>query len=253
MENKKEDYKKIRIDIINGKKRCIYIKPKGKREYVKSKGEFVLLSVYIKKMQKKIKIKGGDDSDEVISNEDYNKLLTQLEDGICETNGNISDGKDITVEQNNKLLKYIRNDKEQIKHLNAIQSKRHDFPKDPWMSTPFNYSYSKAFPRSTAEKRSFLNSITNRLNNREDIHIAHKDAVDGKSAPTLLKINGACLNFVLLPPEDYGEMIWWQVKYRLNYYKQLVKLLRNEIRIKEFDIKKNIMSKSISRSKTTAS
>lgn len=35
------------------------MKPKGKREYVKSKGEFVLLSVYIKKMQKKMKIKGG--------------------------------------------------------------------------------------------------------------------------------------------------------------------------------------------------
>lgn len=32
---------------------------KSKREYVKSKGEFVLLSVYIKKMQKKMKIKGG--------------------------------------------------------------------------------------------------------------------------------------------------------------------------------------------------
>jgi len=34
------------------------MKPKGTREYV-SKGEYVLLSVYIKKMQKKIKIKGG--------------------------------------------------------------------------------------------------------------------------------------------------------------------------------------------------
>jgi hypothetical protein len=59
MANKKDNYKKIRTDIINGKKRCIYMKPKGKREYVKSKGEFVLLSVYIKKMQKKMKIKGG--------------------------------------------------------------------------------------------------------------------------------------------------------------------------------------------------
>ena len=59
MANKVVNYKKIRTDIINGKKRCIYMKPKGKREYVKSKGEFVLLSVYIKKMQKKMKIKGG--------------------------------------------------------------------------------------------------------------------------------------------------------------------------------------------------
>jgi hypothetical protein len=53
------DYKKIRTDIINGKKRCIYMKPKGKREYVKSGGEFVSLSVYIKTLQKKMKIKGG--------------------------------------------------------------------------------------------------------------------------------------------------------------------------------------------------
>lgn len=59
MANKVVNYKKIRTDIINGKKRCIYMKPKGKREYVKSKGEFVLLSVHIKKMQKKMKIKGG--------------------------------------------------------------------------------------------------------------------------------------------------------------------------------------------------
>jgi hypothetical protein len=53
------DYKKIRTDIINGKKRCVYMKPKGKREYVKSGGEFVSLSAYIKTLQKKNKKKGG--------------------------------------------------------------------------------------------------------------------------------------------------------------------------------------------------
>jgi hypothetical protein len=53
------DYKKIRTDIINGKKRCIYMKPKGKREYVKSGGEFVSLSAYIKTLQKKNKKKVG--------------------------------------------------------------------------------------------------------------------------------------------------------------------------------------------------
>ena len=62
MANKKDNYKKIRTDIINGKKRCIYMKSKGKREYVKSKGEFVLLSVYINATQKKNKkrvVRGG--------------------------------------------------------------------------------------------------------------------------------------------------------------------------------------------------
>lgn len=57
--NKIVDYKKIRRDIINGKKKYIYMKPTGKREYVKSKGELVLLSVYIKTLQKKMKINGG--------------------------------------------------------------------------------------------------------------------------------------------------------------------------------------------------
>ena len=57
--NKIVDYKKIRTDIINGKKKYIYMKPTGKREYVKSKGELVLLSVYIKTLQKKMKINGG--------------------------------------------------------------------------------------------------------------------------------------------------------------------------------------------------
>jgi hypothetical protein len=57
------DYKKIRTDIINGKKRCIYMKPKGKREYVKSGGEFVSLSAYIKTLQKKNKKKGGGDGE----------------------------------------------------------------------------------------------------------------------------------------------------------------------------------------------
>jgi hypothetical protein len=60
----KMDYKKIRTDIINGKKRCVYMKPKGKREYVKSGGEFVSLSAYIKTLQKKNKKKGGGDGDD---------------------------------------------------------------------------------------------------------------------------------------------------------------------------------------------
>jgi len=62
MANKKDNYKKIRTILVYGKKKCIYMKPKGTREYVKSKGEFVLLSVYIKKMQKKNKkrvVRGG--------------------------------------------------------------------------------------------------------------------------------------------------------------------------------------------------
>ena len=44
------NYKKVRTVFINDKKKVIYAKPKGTREYVKSKGEMVLLSAYLKKV-----------------------------------------------------------------------------------------------------------------------------------------------------------------------------------------------------------
>jgi len=52
IENYKGNYKKIRTILVYGKKKCIYMKPKGTREYVKSKGEYVLLSVYAKRVEK---------------------------------------------------------------------------------------------------------------------------------------------------------------------------------------------------------
>jgi hypothetical protein len=45
-------YKKVRTVFINDKKKVIYMKPKGTREYVKSKGEMVLLTSYLKKVEK---------------------------------------------------------------------------------------------------------------------------------------------------------------------------------------------------------
>ena len=45
-------YKKVKTVLVYGKKKCIYMKPKGTREYVKSKGEYVLLPVYVKRVAK---------------------------------------------------------------------------------------------------------------------------------------------------------------------------------------------------------
>jgi hypothetical protein len=45
-------YKKIKTVLVYGKKKCIYMKPKGTRKYVKSKGEYVLLPVYLKRVAK---------------------------------------------------------------------------------------------------------------------------------------------------------------------------------------------------------
>ena len=65
-------YKKVKTVLVYGKKKCIYMKPKGTREYVKSKGEYVLLPVYVKRVAKiaakkliknkngKKKIRGGE-------------------------------------------------------------------------------------------------------------------------------------------------------------------------------------------------
>ena len=35
-------YKKVKTVLVYGKKKCIYMKPKGTREYVKSKRKFVV-------------------------------------------------------------------------------------------------------------------------------------------------------------------------------------------------------------------
>jgi hypothetical protein len=57
-------YKKIKTILVYGKKKCIFMKQKGTREYVKSKGEYVLLPVYVKRVakiaaKKIVKIKNG--------------------------------------------------------------------------------------------------------------------------------------------------------------------------------------------------
>jgi len=50
--NKMFNYKKVKTAVVCGKKKCIYMKSKGTREYVKSKGEYVLLPVYVKRVAK---------------------------------------------------------------------------------------------------------------------------------------------------------------------------------------------------------
>jgi len=103
MTNKIINYKKIRTDIINGKKRCIYIKLKGKREYVKSKGEFVLLSVYIKKMQKKYKNKGGEGSTprKMVNPFDiYDKLQPKIRQNILNTRRDNQQSKIVSTMKN---------------------------------------------------------------------------------------------------------------------------------------------------------
>jgi hypothetical protein len=46
-------YKKVKTVFVFGKPKCIYMKPRGTLEYVKSNGEMLLLSAYIKKAKKK--------------------------------------------------------------------------------------------------------------------------------------------------------------------------------------------------------
>jgi hypothetical protein len=57
--NKMVQYNKIKTVIINGRKKCIYMKPRGTREYVKYNKEFILLNRYIKLISKKLKKQKG--------------------------------------------------------------------------------------------------------------------------------------------------------------------------------------------------
>lgn len=45
-------YKKVRTVFINNKKKVLYVKSKGTREYVKSGGEMVLLTNYLRKIER---------------------------------------------------------------------------------------------------------------------------------------------------------------------------------------------------------
>ena len=129
MTNNIINYKKIRTDIINGKKRCIYIKLKGKREYVKSKGEFVLLSVYIKKMQKKYKNKGGE-GDTRSKMPPHSKMKDPF-DIYYEKQSNIR-GNILNTRRDNQQSKIITNFKKikkTITNMNFFRTKQNKPPK----------------------------------------------------------------------------------------------------------------------------
>ena len=57
--NKIIQYNKIKTVLINGKKKCIYMKPRGTREYVRHNKEFILLNRYLKLISKKLKKQKG--------------------------------------------------------------------------------------------------------------------------------------------------------------------------------------------------
>ena len=57
--NKIVQYNKIKTVLINGKKKCIYMKPRGTREYVRHNKEFILLNRYLKLISKKLKKQKG--------------------------------------------------------------------------------------------------------------------------------------------------------------------------------------------------
>ena len=79
-------YKKVKTVLVYGKKKCIYMKPKGTREYVKSKGEYVLLPVYVKRVAKiaakkliknkngKKKLRGGEHKSKTVKSKTVKSL-----------------------------------------------------------------------------------------------------------------------------------------------------------------------------------
>ena len=119
----KVNYKKIKMLIINGKKRSIYMKANGRREYVKSKGKFVLLSAHLKKVanivakkllksKKTKKIRGGNNEN---ASSSRNIIIIKHPDGKIEKGGeelfdNLTEGDEITVQRKDGTVikaKYI--------------------------------------------------------------------------------------------------------------------------------------------------
>jgi hypothetical protein len=119
----KVNYKKIKMLIINGKKRSIYMKENGRREYIKSKGKFVLLSAYLKKVanivakkllksKKTKKIRGGNNDN---ASSSKNIIIITHPNGKIEKGGeelfdNLTEGDEITVQRKDGTMikaKYI--------------------------------------------------------------------------------------------------------------------------------------------------
>ena len=119
----KVNYKKIKMLIINGKKRSIYMKANGRREYVKSKGKFVLLSAHLKKVaniiakkllksKKTKKIRGGNNEN---ASSSRNIIIIKHPNGKIEKGGEelfdkLKEGDEITVQRKDGTVikaKYI--------------------------------------------------------------------------------------------------------------------------------------------------
>ena len=210
MANKVVNYKKFRTDIINGKKRCIYMKPKGKREYVKSKGEFVLLSVYIKKMQKKMKIKGGGDKS-----------------FVGPTRPSRS-SRNVPKQPFNFPPDYGN---EVVNEGTYVLSGRTHGDKDWTYRRPLSNTAYNNVRHTTVTSRAYMEGLT------------------GKKKPTLLEVDESKLEFTKFPDFDIrvqpgshgltykhykGKSKAWQKEHRLDYYKEHAKKVENENRIKAF-------------------
>jgi hypothetical protein len=120
----KVNYKKIKMLIINGKKRSIYMKVKGRLEYIKSKGKFVLLSAHLNKNAGKIapkkliksketkKVRGGNNDN---ASSSKNIIIITHPNGKIEKGGeelfdNLTEGDEITVQRKDGTMikaKYI--------------------------------------------------------------------------------------------------------------------------------------------------
>jgi hypothetical protein len=109
-------YKKVKTVLVYGKKKCIYMKPKGTREYVKSKGEYVLLPVYVKRVAKiaakkliknkngKKKLRGGENKTKTVLSLQVMDVNNKTVLDLCE----ITDSKTELVLLSEEKIDYAR-------------------------------------------------------------------------------------------------------------------------------------------------
>ena len=181
-----EKYKKSRNIIINERKRCLYIKPRGKKEYIKYKREYILLENYLKIIRKNKQNGGNDNIKYTLTDDAYIFTIDGIEKKIeiqelmekilkyPKQNGDIKSNKnskgvniiniDEIIKLNADTLKSILDDKPPINTLHDVLKKEES--KESKVSKVSNRSnrsnMSNMSNRSKGGKRSNRSKRTNR-------------------------------------------------------------------------------------------
>lgn len=179
-----EKYKKSRNIIINERKRCLYIKPRGKKEYIKYKREYILLENYLKIIRKNKQNGGNDNIKYTLTDGAYIFTIDGIEKKIeiqelmekilkiSKQNGDIKSNKnskgvniiniDEIIKLNADKLKSILDDKPPINTLHDVLKNKEESKESKESKVSNRSNRSNMSNRSKGGKRSNRSKRTNR-------------------------------------------------------------------------------------------